>query len=98
MFSLSVDSRNVEITEVERIEIRLGDPGTPDNRFTGFMVVGDQLHALPIGSILDTEKGIFYWQPGPGFYGEYELVFIARGQERTLKKSVLIRILPKSFK
>jgi hypothetical protein len=92
------DSRNVEITEVERIEIRLADPGTPGNRFTGFMVVGDQLHALPIGSTLDAEKGIFYWQPGPGFCGEYELVFIARGQEKTLKKSFLIRILPKFSK
>jgi hypothetical protein len=43
--------------------------------FTGFLVIGDQLKSLPIGSTPDTKNGIFTWQPGPGFYGTYEVVF-----------------------
>ena len=42
----------------------------------GYLVVGEQLRELPIGSTLDKENGIFYWQPGPGFIGEYRFVFI----------------------
>jgi len=32
---------------------------------------------LPIGSTFDAEGGIFYWQLGPGFLGEYTLEFRA---------------------
>jgi len=31
------------------------------------------LRPLPIGSTL--EGGVFYWQAGPGFLGEYQLLF-----------------------
>ena len=30
---------------------------------------------LPAGSHLETATGTFTWQPGPGFLGEYDLVF-----------------------
>ncbi|NIM17526.1 MAG: hypothetical protein GTO45_36395 [Candidatus Aminicenantes bacterium] len=95
------DILDVEINEGERIELQLGDggPGTQNNRFTGFMVVGDKLHFLPIGSTLKARDGIFFWQPAAGFFGEYQLVFIARDRQgRNLKKNVLIRILPKFSK
>jgi hypothetical protein len=95
------DILDVEINEGERIELQLGDdaPGTQTSRFTGFMVVGDELHSLPIGSTLKARDGIFFWQPGAGFFGEYQLIFIARDRQgRSLKKNVLIRILPKFSK
>jgi hypothetical protein len=73
----------VEIHELERIEIRLFPA---------------PLHcaSLPIGSTLDTERGIFYWQPGPGFVGDYRMVFYAPGNAGDIRiRSILIRILPK---
>lgn len=59
--------------ELERIEIQLNK-----NVSHGYMEVGSQLRPLPIGSSLDTKKGIFYWLLGPGFLGHYELVFVGK--------------------
>lgn len=59
------------------------------------MVVGNQLRALPIGSTFDTEKGIFYWHPGPGFIGKYRLVFVTRSEIGTFtKRNITIKIVP----
>jgi alkaline phosphatase len=63
---------NIKIKELERIVINLSHPGTD---ILGYMIVGNQLRPLPIGSILDAKSGTFYWQPGPGFIGEYKLLF-----------------------
>ncbi len=52
----------LKIKEVEMMEIEMGK-----GLSTGYIVFGDQLRPLPIGSTLDTEKGKFYWQPGPKF-------------------------------
>lgn len=79
----------LEIREVDRIEIEL-EKGVS----TGYLVVGDKLRLLPIGSTLDREKGIFYWQPGPGFIGDYEFVFIREdeyGMQRKIQVEVNIR-------
>ncbi len=95
---------NVEIRELERIEIRLfpvgaagpliGAPtGTP--LYTGFQMVGNQRRPLPIGSMLDMERGIFYWQPGPGFVGCYDFVFIQSQEDKGIKKKIKINIIPK---
>lgn len=62
----------IRINELERMGIKLSSPGVP---ITGYMVVGNQFRPLPIGSTLDEKTGTFYWMPGPGFTGEYELVF-----------------------
>jgi len=81
----------IEIKEVDRIEIELGK-----GVFAGYLVVGDQLRPLPIGSTLDVENGKFYWQLGPGFIGDYDLVFIKvdeLGMQRRL--NVKIKIRPK---
>ncbi|MCP4150458.1 MAG: hypothetical protein GY757_22110 [bacterium] len=64
---------------MERVEIHFGNPdGIPANKalnYTGYLKVGKKLKPLPIGSTLDMKKGIFYWAPGPGFTGEFELLF-----------------------
>jgi hypothetical protein len=62
---------NIEIKELERVEIQLSN-----SHWTGYQVIGSQLRSLPIGSFLDTEKGVFYWHPGTGFVGKYRFVFI----------------------
>jgi hypothetical protein len=73
----------IEIKELERLEIDFSHPVECISR-------------LPIGSFLDTERGIFYWQPGAGYLGEYELIFIERANvDRIRKRVILIKILPK---
>jgi hypothetical protein len=64
-------------------------------RWSGYLVVGNELRPLPIGSTLDSRQGVFFWQPGPGFLGTYRFVFV---DGRTgLKKSVAMTIKPRSF-
>jgi len=71
--------------EVGRIELPLG-------AVTGEMLVQSEAHALPIGSTL--KGGVFYWQPGPGFLGEYTMRF-----ERPdgTKIPVRVHIVPKRY-
>jgi hypothetical protein len=87
----------VKIKELERIEVHL--PGLHANgySYSGYMEVGGYLRALPVGSTLDAKKGIFYWQPGPGFLGRYHLVFVqtAATGEMT-KKSITVEIVPQT--
>jgi hypothetical protein len=100
----------IEIKELERIEIHLfeGTRGLaplsnfhrpPTNNCRGFQLVGDQVRPLPIGSFLDIERGIFYWQPGPGFLGRYNLVFLETGPNSVMtKKNIFVEIVPQTAK
>jgi hypothetical protein len=73
----------IEIKELERLEIDLSHPV-------------ESISPLPIGSFLDRGRGVFYWQPGAGYLGEYRLVFIERGNAGGIwKRVILIKILPK---
>jgi len=84
----------IEIEELELIEIHI--PGPPTNKWKGFLVVGGQLRTLPIGSTFNAQKGIFSWQPGPGFVGTYRFVFIEEKQHNEWTKTfVTVNILPK---
>jgi hypothetical protein len=65
--------------ELERIEVQVGATD-------GHFLVNDERHSLPIGSTL--KNGVFYWQPGPGFLGEYELLF-----DRSEATPVSVRVL-----
>ncbi|HLP45793.1 MAG TPA: hypothetical protein VK469_07605 [Candidatus Kapabacteria bacterium] len=85
----------IEIKELERIEIHLTNGDCTLFNYTGYQVVNDQLRPLPIGSTLDSQRGIFYWQPGVGFYGDYELVFIKQTNAGRNAMRVKVRILPK---
>jgi hypothetical protein len=96
----------VVIDELELLEVHLPGrtgglaPRTERSDFLtctwrGFQVIGDRLRSLPVGSRLDSEKGIFYWQPGPGFLGNYRLVFIGKDQqENVTAKNGIIKIQP----
>lgn len=87
----------IEIKELERIEIYLTQAreDVPLLNCKGYLVVNDQLRPLPIGSTLDSQRGIFYWQPGVGFYGDYDLVFIKQTNTGRNAARVKVRILPK---
>jgi hypothetical protein len=61
--------------------------------YYGYLVAGNELKPLPIGSTLDSKRGIFYGQTGPGFLGSYEFVFIrenAFGLNKRIKFKVII--------
>jgi hypothetical protein len=89
---------NFEIKELERVEINLSDEGVAPQAIgvEGYLVVSDQLRELPIGSTLDKDRGVFYWQPGPGFVGEYRFVFIGKDdQGQYTRKNMVVNINPK---
>jgi sugar lactone lactonase YvrE len=77
--------RVVEIEEVGQVEL-------PLDAISGHQLVNGERRPLPIGSSL--KRGVFYWQPGPGFLGEYNLVF-----ERTdgTDAHLRVKIRPKSY-
>ncbi len=76
----------VEIKEMERLLLR------PSAAWTrGYARVGNRLRPLPIGSTLDRETGNFYWLPGPGFLGTFQLVFIDGDSGKRQEVMVTIR-------
>jgi|GEM_PF-552795 len=79
----------IEIKELERLEIHLFEPTLnvePRTLNTSW---------LPIGSTLDRERGVFCWQPGPGFIGDYCFVFIRKEQNGEISQINLnVRINP----
>jgi len=95
----------IEIKELERIVLYLDDHETQSDSgeykispyCQGFLIDGSQLRPLPIGSTLDALQGVFYWQPGPGFLGSYEFLFIEKTSSgERMKKHIIIRIAPHS--
>jgi hypothetical protein len=58
--------RSIEIRELEQIELEV-------EASNGYLIVAGERRPLPIGSTL--KDGVFYWEAGPGFLGEYELLF-----------------------
>jgi len=73
----------IEIKELERLEIDFSHPV-------------ESISRLPVGSFLDRARGVFYWQPGAGYLGEYRLVFIERGDAGGMKKRFIrVNIIPK---
>ncbi len=88
----------IVIKELERIEVYLSLFDQPFNgcSYSGYMKVGNRLDPLPVGSTLNAQKGIFYWQPGPGFIGDYQLLFIVKEPGGDIiRKNMLITIIPK---
>ncbi|MCX6584333.1 MAG: hypothetical protein NT166_29515 [Candidatus Aminicenantes bacterium] len=80
----------VKIKEVEWLKIRLS---LEKNDITGYMVVGNRLRPLPVGSTLDMQTGTFYWHPGPGFLGKYHLVFLHHDEKNEpVRQDILVEI------
>lgn len=89
----------INMKELEPIEINLHEGtggGASLSGCTGFLKVGSQLRNLPCGSTLDRKNGIFYWQPGPGFNGKYQLIFLLREKTgKLIQLAFTIKIKPK---
>ncbi len=69
-------ARIVEMKTGEHVEFRL-----PHGFTKAYQIVDGQVRALPLGSTWDADSGTFYWQPAPGFFGRFRLVF-SNGSER----------------
>ncbi len=89
---------DVQMNETGRIQIALTPSTTTARNCTGYMVVNGQRRPLPVGSSLDAQNGVFYWQAGPGFVGRYDLVFDISENGKTSKKEIHVTILPGSTK
>ena len=95
----------IEIKELQRVEIHFNRNRVPYASFSasgewesstsipaGFQLIGERPAAIPIGSFLDSKNGIFSWQPGPGYLGDYELVFIEKIGDELKRKLITVRI------
>jgi len=97
------DIKNLEVKALKDESLR-GEKGTgrenvlTESKITGlrgYSLVGKELRTLPIGSTLDSSRGVFYWQPGPGFIGRYSLAFILKTSEgQAIIKNIVISIKP----
>jgi len=89
----------VSLKEDERVEIGLNSGGPETRgvyRYTGNLLFGDLVRPLPVGSTLDKWNGVYSWQPGPAFFGEFMLAFVEKDSDGdTVKKQVKIVISTK---
>lgn len=89
------DSYEIQSKELKTIQISLKEASEPASHFYGYMLVGEQLRELPIGTTLDSQNGIFYWSPGPGFVGQYHFVFVSQDEQGEFsKRNITITINP----
>ena len=74
----SLRRRAIVATPLERITLSLADSSERAcvAGYAGHDATSGELRPLPVGSSLDAATGVFAWQPGPGFLGTYELVFV----------------------
>jgi hypothetical protein len=91
---------SIEGEEVDRFELHLRAASTASAQagtYTGYMRLGSLLQPLPIGSSLDALTGDFSWQPGVGFVGTYDFVFVRSIDGRSAsRQDVRIVLNPKA--
>jgi hypothetical protein len=78
----------VEIEELERIKLHFFSADRDEQRMWN-------VTPLPVGSTFYPHSGIFLWQPGPGFYGDYEFLFIKQEGPVRQRIRVNVKISPK---
>src|SRR5262249_21170438 len=76
---------SIGMEQLGRIELNVG-------AVEGYQLVGGQHRPLPVGSSI--EDGIFYWQAGLGFLGDFHL-FLQRADSTLV--SVKVTIVPKTY-
>jgi hypothetical protein len=84
---------HVTTREASRFALTLGPPlpGEHDG-YEGYLVANGRLEPLPAGAFLDRRSGDFYWQPGVGFMGTYELLFVRNDNGVRTRARVEVRI------
>lgn len=80
--------------ELDRFELRPLEAG--DGRYSVYLRSGATLGPAPAGSVLDPAIGAFTWQPGVGYIGPYDLLFVRwRGEAVVERTEVRIVLHPK---
>jgi hypothetical protein len=87
-------SHRIALAPLQLLELTLEDVGDGDCRSTwaGYLVEDDALGKLPVGASID-RSGVFYWQPGPGFQGTFDFIFVRTacdGSKQRLRVRVAI--------
>jgi subtilisin family serine protease len=83
---------SIKIAEMERVEIEFFKTSPLTSNLEPRMFTAKP---LPIGATLDGRRGIFYWQPGPGFVGTYDFAFVTKGpSDEWTRVPVRIIIVP----
>jgi hypothetical protein len=86
----------VKTEELGLVRVTIGPAVSGDgDGFEGYLVKGSELAALPAGSFLDRTSGEFFWQPGPGFVGSYDFVFVRTGNGAKTRTSLGVDIAPR---
>jgi Leucine-rich repeat (LRR) protein len=87
----------VEIKEKIKRSIsssRLAPGNTSARRYIGYLLSSKLLKELPIGSTFDSTRGVFCWNPGPGFIGQYRFIFVENGPGGSLiSKNIDVKII-----
>jgi hypothetical protein len=76
---VDADARGVaalSTREAGRVILTLGSPVEGQGGYEGYILADGRLEPLPAGAFLDARSGEFYWNPGAGFAGTYDLVFV----------------------
>lgn len=91
--ALTGETNGLTINVHERVMVRVVETGSVRR---GYLEVNGRLNPLPIGSTLDTDIGVFFWEPGPSFIGTFPLVFVIEGPNgESYRKTLTVTILPK---
>lgn len=86
----------VKTEELGLVRITVGSAVTGEqDGYEGYLLKGSELSALPAGSFLDRRSGEFFWQPGPGFVGVYDFVFVRKGDGAKTRTSLSVDIAPR---
>ncbi len=87
--------RRVRVDPTERVAVHVGN--AEGSTYSAYRVLEGRLSMLPVGSSFDARKGIFYWQPGPGYLGEYDFVVLKSGiAKKTLQWRVKFVVGPET--
>jgi hypothetical protein len=86
--------KEIEVEELGLVRLQL--KGRGGMKFIGWGE--DETKALPLGSTLEEDKGVFHWLIGPGFLGRHVLHFaVCDGQFISPPAEVVVNIVPKKF-
>jgi hypothetical protein len=80
--------RRVNLPSGSRLVVDLGGPAAG-----GYLLVGDQLRDLPVGSTLDRQNGQFYWQPPVPYFGAFDLVFVSQNDGNLSRTNLTVTIV-----
>jgi Viral BACON domain/Putative binding domain, N-terminal len=80
----------VQSEELDRVEVRLASAALDEGACSGYSVTAGIDAPLPVGSSLDPASCVFTWQPGVGFVGTYEFVFVRQTAAGPVRRNVQV--------